>query len=117
MLELYDYTDVEQRHGLTYDHWRARVHPPIPSCWKHDCSRPSGAKATFDMTFRIIKRSGKTLHIHAKAQIERDDAGHAVSVLGTNRDITAQLEQEARLREAKEQADAANQAKSAFWPI
>ena len=114
MLELYDYTDVEQRHGLTYDHWRARVHPADTELLEARLQQAIRGEGDFDMTFRIIKRSGKTLHIHAKAQIERDDAGHAVSVLGTNRDITAQLEQEARLREAKEQADAANQAKSAF---
>jgi len=114
MLELYDYTADDQTRGLTYAHWRARLHPEDADRLEHGLQRAIRGEADFDMTFRIVKASGKVLHIQAKAQVERDACGQIVSVLGINRDITAQLEQETRLREAKEQADAANQAKSAF---
>ena len=114
MLELYDYTGIDPQHGLTYDHWRARLHPEDADQLEQSLQRAIRGDADFDMTFRIVKANGKVLYIQAKAQVERDDTGHVISVLGINRDITAQLEQEARLREAKEQADAANQAKSVF---
>ncbi|MAC99076.1 hybrid sensor histidine kinase/response regulator [Pseudomonas abyssi] len=114
MLELYDYSRAEYEQGLTYAHWRARLLPEDADALEHRLQQAVRGEADFDMEFRVIKSSGKVLHIQAKAQVERDADGQPVSVIGINRDITEQLEQQAHLREAKEQADAANEAKSAF---
>ncbi|WP_426751409.1 hypothetical protein, partial [Pseudomonas aeruginosa] len=52
--------------------------------------------------------------IQAGAQVERDADGNPLQVTGINIDITSDQQLQARLREAKEQADAASAAKSSF---
>ncbi|MGV8415780.1 hypothetical protein, partial [Pseudomonas aeruginosa] len=52
--------------------------------------------------------------LHRRAQVERDADGNPLQVTGINIDITSDQQLQARLREAKEQADAASAVKSSF---
>ncbi len=67
----------------------------------------------YDIEYRIGVAGGERW-IHALAQIQFNAHGLACYALGTIHDITAIKEAEARLKQAKEAADAANQAKSLF---
>ncbi len=67
----------------------------------------------YDIEYRISV-AGKRRWIHALAQIQFDAHGLACYALGTIHDITVIKEAAARLKQAKEVADAANQAKSLF---
>ncbi|MDX5373477.1 MAG: PAS domain S-box protein [Pseudomonadaceae bacterium] len=114
MHALYDQPRELLEGGLTFEHWRARLHPedaPVIEAWLQDAL---AGRTAFDPVFRVVWRDGQIRYIQAGAQVERDDEGQALKVTGINRDITAQLQLESRLRHAKEQADAASAAKSAF---
>lgn len=114
MFELYDYPAELGEQGLSYQHWFARVHPDDRDALEANLRDALSRVASFDTVFRIIRPDGQILHIQAAAHTEHDSDGQPLKMTGINRDITAQLQLESRLRHAKEQADAASAAKSAF---
>lgn len=114
MFELYGYPLEQREQGLDYQHWRNRVHPEDLPTTEANLQDMLAGKAAFDRVYRIARPDGQVLYIQPGAYVERDEQGNPVKVTGINRDITAQLQLEASLRHAKEQADAASAAKSAF---
>lgn len=114
MFELYDYPLELREQGLDYHHWRDRIHPEDRAATEANVQDLMAGRATFDQVFRILRPDGRVLHIQPAAHVERDLLGKPFKITGINRDITAQLQLEASLRHAKEQADAASAAKSAF---
>lgn len=114
MFELYDYPLELREQGLEYRFWRDRIHPDDRPATEANLRDVMAGKATFDRVFRIVRPDGQVLYIQPGAHVERDLQGIPVKITGINRDITAQLQLEASLRHAKEQADAASAAKSAF---
>ncbi|WP_121412137.1 response regulator, partial [Pseudomonas aeruginosa] len=71
-------------------------------------------RGNYDVIFRVVLPDGGIRFIQAGAQVERDADGNPLQVTGINIDITSDQQLQARLREAKEQADAASAAKSSF---
>ncbi len=63
---------------------------------------------------RIVLESGATRHVHLEMEIERDELGIAVGTTGTIQDVTSLRQIEIELKHAKEEAEAANRAKSEF---
>jgi len=114
MFELYGYPLELRERGLDYQHWRNRLHPDDLPATEANMQEALAGRTAFDRVFRIVRPDGTQRHIQPAAHVERDDLGHPLKVTGINRDITAQLQLEASLRHAKEQADAASAAKSAF---
>ncbi|MBN7823041.1 PAS domain-containing protein, partial [Bowmanella yangjiangensis] len=114
MFELYDYPLSQREQGLSYEHWQARIHPEDRAAVEASLQEALARVSTFDVVFRIVRPDGQVLHIQAGAHVEYDAMGRPAKVTGINRDITAQLQLESHLRRAKEQADAASAAKSAF---
>ena len=113
MFELYD-QPLELEQGLHYEHWRCRVHPDDVEATEAKLQAAVTGEGLYDPIFRIVRGDGEIRYIQAGAQVERNAEGKALKVTGINLDITAQHEVEAHLRYAKDQADAANAAKSAF---
>lgn len=68
----------------------------------------------FAAVFRFYTAEGAQRYIQFGSYLERDLTGQVFKVTGISRDITGQQELENQLRQAKEQADAANLAKSQF---
>lgn len=67
-----------------------------------------------DITHRIVRPDDSIRYVHELAQAELDDAGNLIRLTGTVQDITKQVEAEHALITAKEEAERANAAKSAF---
>ena len=114
MYELYDQPMSLRSQGLHYEHWRSRVHPDDVEATTTKLQAALAGTDSFDPVFRIVLGNGQIRYIQAGAQIERNAEGTPLKVTGINLDITARHEAEAHLRYAKDQADAANAAKSAF---
>jgi PAS domain S-box-containing protein len=64
--------------------------------------------------FRIAREDGAEVWAAGVATLIHDDAGRPIRLVGALRNITAEKQSEAALVQAKEEAEAANRAKSAF---
>lgn len=114
MYELYDQPLALRDEGLSYEHWRSRIHPEDVEPTEAKLQAAVMGDDHFDPVFRIVRSDGQVRYIQAGAQVEYNAEGKPLRVTGINLDITAQHELETHLRYAKDQADAANAAKSAF---
>ncbi|HNX52945.1 MAG TPA: PAS domain-containing protein [Pontiellaceae bacterium] len=63
---------------------------------------------------RHIRKDGSIGYVEAVKCPMRDEKGEVIGLAGISRDITRQVENEKRLVEAQQEAEAANKAKSAF---
>ena len=64
--------------------------------------------------YRVVRGDGKEVWVAGALRLIRDETGKPMRVVGAMRNITARKQQEAALVQAKEEAEAANRAKSAF---
>ena len=74
----------------------------------------SATQGNFAIRYRIVRSDGNIRWIYDRGYPVRDTEGNVYRIAGTAEDITAMVEAEAALQRAKEQAEAANRAKSAF---
>ncbi|MDF3819760.1 PAS domain-containing protein [Leptospira sp. 96542] len=68
----------------------------------------------FDVSFRMLHRSNHYVYVLSRCFIQRDIDGRAIRMVGSNIDLTDRKRLENTLREAKEMAESANQAKGVF---
>ncbi len=114
MAEIYGCPDALDGDTLTYDAWLALLHPDDRATTSDALADIVRHRPAAIGSFRIVRPNGEIRHVQASALVEHDTNDGAVRVTGTHRDITAQYTLEHDLRSAKEQADAANAAKSSF---
>ena len=72
-----------------------------------------GRDTDVDVEYRTVA-SDTTRWIAAQGRVERDDDGTAIAVIGVSRDVTDRHAAEDDLRESRDAADRANQAKNEF---
>lgn len=114
MFAMYDQPESLKQQGLSYEHWRMRVHPDDVEEAEEKLNRAVEYDEPYDPIFRVLTTDGAVRYVQAGAQVERDRQGNVIRLIGINIDITAQRQIEATLRSAKLEADNANAAKSAF---
>lgn len=68
----------------------------------------------YDMEFRITRPDGELRYIHCEGRCERDDEGDVVALFGIMQDMTERELYEKNLRDAKDAAERAYNAKSQF---
>ena len=90
-----------------YQAWQAGVHPDDRVRGDREIARAIAGLEEFNTEFRVLWPDGQIRHVRAHATVQRDAAGRAVRMIGTNWDITDQ-------KAAEEQAHAASRAKSEF---
>jgi len=74
----------------------------------------AGHKQSHEMTLRFSHSDGQVRWLSIQGSILRDEDGTPVMATGTTRDVTEQQRMQQELRQAKERADAASEAKSGF---
>ncbi|WP_348734119.1 PAS domain S-box protein [Rheinheimera texasensis] len=114
MFDIYRQDPVLAQSGLRYQHWRERVHPEDLLATEAALQKALAGTGQYEPIFRIVTPDRGVRYIQGAATVERKTDGTPWRMTGINIDITEQRELEMQLRQAKEQADSANQAKSQF---
>jgi two-component system, sensor histidine kinase and response regulator len=117
MHEIYQAPEDTLQRGLDYDFWQRHVHPDDRASVETALMASRSSGEPWQQIFRIVLPDGRTRYIQAAAATEYDGEGQPVRMVGINRDITEQRQQEEELRGAKEAADAANAAKSEYLAL
>lgn len=73
-----------------------------------------GKLSEYSSEYRMLHAEGRHVWINARAKLLRDENGHPVRLVGTHRDVTYRKESEKNLKNAKDEAEKANRAKSDF---
>ncbi|WP_192954785.1 PAS domain-containing hybrid sensor histidine kinase/response regulator [Gallaecimonas mangrovi] len=101
-------------HKVAFSDWEQRVLPEDLPLVSQGLDNTIKFGDDYDPEFRIVLPDGQVRYLQAGAYVEHDIYGKPVKVTGINRDITVDRELRESLIVAKEQADAANAAKSMF---
>jgi PAS domain S-box-containing protein len=95
--------------------WRSHIHPDDAAIATHACKAYlSGQSSEYRAIFRMKHADGSWRTILSRGIAIRDDAGEPYRMLGVHADITEQKQMEDSLRLLKDQAEAADRAKSDF---
>jgi two-component system, sensor histidine kinase and response regulator len=117
MFEIFGY-EATPAEGLRFEHWLARVHEDDRASAFEKLEMAFAGEVTEKLVhlphYRIVLPGGEIRHIQTTFTVQRDATGRPVGMTGVVHDVTEQRNIEFRLRDAKQQADAANEAKSAF---
>lgn len=114
MFDIYQQDPALAQSGLRYQHWQQRVHPEDLAATETALQQALAGTGQYEPIFRIVTPGRGVRYIQGAATVERKADGSPWRMTGINLDITEQRELEMQLRQAKEQADSANQAKSQF---
>jgi PAS domain S-box-containing protein len=115
--ELLGYTDLDDVLTEGEDRlkiWRHHIYPPDLSKFDDALVEHMAGRGGFDVEYRIICCSGEIRWVRARGRAVFNDNGQPIMMSGSNMDITEVKRAEERVILAKEQAEKANQAKSAF---
>jgi PAS domain S-box-containing protein len=94
--------------------WYERLHPEDKERWNMDFSRTVTWTEPFKGDYRFLAKDGHVVWIHGEAKIVRDTFGRPLFIQGIGYDITAMKRIEEELRQARDEAEHANRAKSHF---
>ncbi|MEM9159975.1 MAG: PAS domain-containing protein [Verrucomicrobiota bacterium] len=112
MFHLYG-THPDNFEGSVSD-WTKQLHPDDRERATKEVYEAIEGQKLFDTEFKIVQPSGKTKHLRALAKVIRNEQGTPIRMIGTNWDITLQAQQRQRFISLAEEAESANEAKSAF---
>jgi signal transduction histidine kinase len=98
---------VTRERGISF------YHPDDQSLIRDAIARAIEQGEPYDLELRLLPENGSQRWVRNRGEPQTED-GEVVRLRGTIQDITEQKKQEQALREAKEEAEAANRAKSAF---
>jgi len=99
--ELLGYQDHEIRNHL--DDWGRLVHPDdAAAVFEQAQAHIRGEAPSYEIEHRMLHRDGSVRWFLARGSVSRDDQGAAVSMAGTDTDITGRKRSDAALRQAEE---------------
>ena len=98
----------------SYKEWLAVIFPDDILKVDQQIKMAIKGETEFDTEFRVTWPDGSVHNIRAIANVQRDNMGVPLHIIGTNWDISMQKKTEATLLIAKQESDSANRAKSEF---
>ncbi len=96
------------------DVWCKGIHPDDKTQRDEEVEMAINGEKEYNTEFRVVWPDNSVHNIRALAIVQRDEAGSALRMIGTNWDITEQKNTEAGLLKTKQEAEMANRAKSIF---
>jgi PAS domain S-box-containing protein len=119
--EIYVSPQIEALLGYTVREWTEapilwydRLHWEDKERWNLDFSRTVAWTEPFKGDYRFLAKDGRVVWIHGEAKIVRDTFGRPLFIQGIGYDITTMKRIEEELRQARDEAEHANRAKSQF---
>ncbi|MEO1041754.1 MAG: PAS domain S-box protein [Pseudomonadota bacterium] len=98
----------------TLKEYKGRVHPDDRAFIDTSIKRVIETGEPYEVSHRIILDDGSTRVVEGRGEAIRDKSGQTIKIVGTLQDITRVAETNEALTKAKEEAEAANIAKSHF---
>ena len=103
--------------NVTFETWRSCVHPDDNARVYEEIQMATQNIKEFDTEFQIIWPDGTVRHIRAIAVVQFDSSGKALSLIGTNWDITNQKNLQLALLKSSEILQINNAEKDKFFSI
>lgn len=100
--------------SVPFDLFLSRVHSEDRAPFQARVKEVITAKSPFVLEFRTIPLNGSPRILRAFGEVRCDAHGEPVEMIGINQDITEERQIQQVMAEAKEAAEVANRAKSAF---
>lgn len=96
---LYPILGIEEKREYSVEEWVEIIHPDHRDSLAKYQQSILEQKAPFDKDYLIIRQSdGETRWVHSLGELQFDDAGNAISMIGTTRDVTEAKNAEEKLR-------------------
>lgn len=113
--EIYNIFEINKdKFGASYEAFLDIIHPEDRDFVSKAYSTSLETREPYDIVHRLLMNDGRIKYVHEKCKTEYDNAWNPLCSMGTVQDITKMKEVEIELQRAKEEAEAANQAKSHF---
>ena len=84
---------------ISTNSWLSMVHPDDQGHWKKAMQAMRNSGEDLDIDFRILKPDSSVGYIRSLAQVQKNEQGQAVRLIGTNLDITPSKEYEKTLEQ------------------
>ncbi|MEZ5667294.1 MAG: ATP-binding protein [Alphaproteobacteria bacterium] len=110
----YDEADIAPRPQSWMDLLHPDDRPPVCEAIQQHLD---GRLAVYSATHRMRRKNGDWLWVESRGKALRDDNGRASRMVGTMTDIEEKKRQELALLAARDEAEAANRAKSEFLAV
>lgn len=103
------YGIAPDRFNGAYEAWKTGLHPDDQQRGDEEIQLALSGQKEFDTEFRVIWPDGSIHNIRALALVQRDASGRALHMIGTNWDITALKQAEAKLLESNKKLEGATE--------
>ena len=97
-----------------YDLWARHLHPDDLARAEADFQRSLSTGDDFFSEFRVVWPDGSVHHMRGFGRLQKNEAGQAVHIVGTNIDVTEAVNYAQSLKVARDTAEAASQSKGQF---
>lgn len=112
MCELYGIS--KDKLSNNFEAWVNRIHPDDKEKAINDVNYALNDNKDYNSIFRIIHPNGDIKYIQATGTVLKDEQGNHYRAIGTNKDVTEEINSKQELIEAKEKAEESDKLKSAF---
>ena len=102
--QMYGLYGVSESHfSGAYDAWKSGLHPDDVERGEEETQKALRGEKDFDTEVRVIWPDGSVHNIRALGDVQRDDSGKPLRMIGTNWDITASKKAEEHQRQLEAQ--------------